>query len=98
MKQTPGHRENGGMDRYFQQSLTWSYNTSAAFNARYMPAGFVFDVNGSSIFASDDIRQYILGFLCSVVCRYILSITNATITTQAGNIRDLPLAIKTQMK
>lgn len=94
MKQTPGHRENGGMDRYFQQSLTWSYNTSAAFNARYMPAGFVFDVNGSSIFASDDIRQYILGFLCSVVCRYILSITNATITTQAGNIRDLPLAIK----
>lgn len=91
MKQTSGHRENGGAERYFQHSLTWSYNTSGAFNARYMPQGFVFDVNGSSIFPAENDYSFVLAFLLSTVCRYILSITNATITTQAGNIRDLPL-------
>jgi hypothetical protein len=92
MKATSGHRENGGIERYFQKSLTWSYNTSGAFNARYMPTGFVFDVNGSSIFPNcEQDYEYILSFLCSCVCRYILGITNATITTQAGNIRDLPI-------
>ena len=91
MKQTSGHRENGGAERYFQRSLTWSYNTSGAFNARYMPQGFVFDVNGSSIFPAENDYSFVLAFLLSTVCRYILSITNATITTQAGNIRDLPL-------
>ena len=96
MKRTSGHRENGGADRYFQRSLTWSYNTSGAFNARYMPQGFVFDVNGSSIFPERQNYAYVLAFLLSTVCRYILSITNATITTQAGNIRDLPIVIEDQ--
>lgn len=96
MDNTSGHRENGGLEKYFHRSLTWSYNTTGAFNARYMPQGFVFDVNGSSIFPKDERYEYILAFLCTVVCRYILSITNATITTQAGNIRDLPLIVKSK--
>lgn len=91
MKSTSGHRENGGAEKYFCKSLTWSYNTSGAFNARLMPTGFVFDVNGSSIFPVEDNYNFVLSFLLSIVCRYILGITNATITTQAGNIRDLPI-------
>lgn len=94
MRQTSGHRENGGASHYFKKSVTWSYNTSGAFNARYMPDGFVFDVNGSSIFPKDNDYNYILSFLLSSVCRYILNFTNATITTQAGNIRDLPMVYK----
>ena len=92
MRQTPGHRENGGAEKYFVKSITWSYITSGAFNARMMPTGFVFDVNGSSIFPkAEQDYSYILAFLCSTVCRYILGVINATLTTQAGNIRDLPI-------
>lgn len=93
MKATSGHRENGGGNRYFCRSITWSYITSGAFNARIMPTGFVFDVNGSSIFPEEANYRYIVSFLCSTVCRYLLGIINSTITTQAGNIRDLPLII-----
>lgn len=93
MKKTSGHRENGGGPRYFCKSITWSYLTAGAFNARVMPTGFVFDVHGSSIFPEDENYCYVVSFLCSVVCRYLLGITNSTITTQAGNIRDLPLKI-----
>ena len=54
MKETSGHRENGGYEVYFHKGITWSYSTMAAFSCRVMPTGFVFDVNGSSIFMPEE--------------------------------------------
>lgn len=64
MKQTSGHRENGGYDYYFHKGMTWTYSTMAAFGARVMPEGFVFDVNGSSLFLPEKYYNYVLCF-CS---------------------------------
>ena len=91
MKQTSGHRENGGYDYYFHKGMTWTYSTMAAFGARIMPEGFVFDVNGSSLFLPEKYYNYILCFLQSCVGRFIIDSTKSAFSIQAGTIRNLPV-------
>lgn len=91
MAETSGHRENGGLDLYFHRGITWSYSTMGAFSARIMPDGFVFDVNGSSIFMPDKYFFFTLGFLQSSVARFIIDSIKSAFSIQAGTIRDLPI-------
>ena len=91
MKQTSGHRENGGYDYYFHKGMTWTYSTMAAFGARVMPEGFVFDVNGSSLFLPEKYYNYVLCFLQSCVGRFIIDSTKSAFSIQAGTIRNLPV-------
>lgn len=91
MKQTSGHRENGGYDYYFHKGMTWTYSTMAAFCARIMPTGFVFDVNGSSLFLPEKYYNYVLCFLQSCVGRFIIDSTKSAFSIQAGTIRNLPI-------
>ena len=71
--------------------MTWSYSTMAAFCARIMPYGFVFDVNGSSLFLPDGYYNYVLAFLQSSVGRFIIDSTKSAFSIQAGTIRNLPI-------
>ena len=91
MRQTSGHRENGGYDYYFHKGMTWTYSTMAAFGARIMPEGFVFDVNGSSLFLPEKYYNYVLCFLQSCVGRFIIDSTKSAFSIQAGTIRNLPV-------
>ena len=91
MKQTSGHRENGGYEFYFHKGMTWTYSTMAAFCARVMPIGFVFDVNGSSLFLPEKYYNYVLCFLQSCVGRFIIDSTKSAFSIQAGTIRNLPI-------
>ena len=91
MRLTSGHRENGGYDYYFHKGMTWTYSTMAAFCARIMPRGFVFDVNGSSLFLPEELFNYILCFLQSCVGRFIIESTKSAFSIQAGTIRNLPV-------
>lgn len=91
MKHTSGHRENGGYDYYFHKGMTWTYSTMAAFGARIMPEGFVFDVNGSSLFLPEKYYNYVLCFLQSCVGRFIIDSTKSAFSIQAGTIRNLPV-------
>lgn len=91
MKLTSGHRENGGYDYYFHKGMTWTYSTMAAFCARVMPSGFVFDVNGSSLFLPESYYNYVLCFLQSCVGRFIIDSTKSAFSIQAGTIRNLPI-------
>ena len=91
MDKTSGHRENGGYDFYFHKGMTWSYSTMAAFCARVMPSGFVFDVNGSSLFMPEEYHNYTLAFLQSTVGRLLIDSTKSAFSIQAGTIRNLPL-------
>ncbi|MDO4647205.1 MAG: BREX-1 system adenine-specific DNA-methyltransferase PglX [Eubacteriales bacterium] len=98
MKNTSGHRENGGLEYYFHRGMTWSYSTMAAFSARVMPTGFVFDVNGSSIFMPDKYHLFTLAFLQSSVGRFIIDSTKSAFSVQAGTIRNLPIVGETNME
>ena len=92
MNRMTGHRENGGKDFYFRKGITWSFISSSRFGVRSRPSGSLFDVAGSTLFVNEDkIYYYVLGFLSSLVCNYILGALNPTLNYQAGNIKSLPL-------
>lgn len=64
MKSLSGHRHDG-RERYFQESITWSFASSNNFGAKYTPTGFAFDVGGSSMFLDNGEVKYVTGLLCS---------------------------------
>ncbi len=91
LRETSGHRENGGYDFYFREGITWTFISSSKFGVRYRPFGSVFDVAGSALFAEKEVLYYLLAFLCSSVSGYILKMLNPTMNYQAGNIKSLPV-------
>lgn len=91
MSKTSGHRENGGYNEYFHKGMTWSYSTMTSFCARVMPYGFVFDVNGSSLFLPDKYFNFVLAFLQSCVGRFLIESIKSAFSIQAGTIRNLPI-------
>lgn len=91
MKSMSGHRENGGYDFYFKKGITWTFISSTKFGVRSRPYGSLFDVAGSTLFVDDNKYEYILAFLSSNVCNYILKMLNPTLNYQAGNIKSIPI-------
>ncbi len=96
MKTMSGHRENGGHDYYFKKGITWTFISSSKFGVRMRPTGSLFDVAGSTLFTSDEYFDYLLAFLSSNVCNYILGMLNPTLNYQAGNIKSLPIRLGSQ--
>ncbi len=74
---------------YGKPGLTWTFTSSSAFGIRYTDPGFLFDVNGSSLFPEEKTYQ-VLALLCSVVANHFLRALNPTISFQSGNIADVP--------
>ena len=94
MKTMSGHRENGGYDYYFKKGITWTFISSSKFGVRSRPYGSIFDVAGSTLFLDDSLYYYVLAFMSSNVCNYILKMLNPTLNYQAGNIKSIPIKIE----
>ena len=72
---------------YFKPSIAWSLTSSIGPAFRYFPSGFIFDVNGMSLFTDN------LGLICYLntkLCSCFLSIINPTLASQIGNVAVLP--------
>ena len=80
-------------DYYFLPSVTWSKISSGSIAFRYKPAGHIFDVAGTSIFASEDIRRYIHGFCNSSVALAIANAISPTLNYEVGHIASFPIII-----
>lgn len=78
---------------YFKKSITWSFISSRYLGARFSPTGFIFDVQGSSLFPPDDYLIYFTGFMCSKLSTIFLSVLNPTLSFQVVNIKTLPIII-----
>ena len=78
-------------DFYFLPAITWSLTSSNAFGCRYRPEGYVFDINGMSLFPNviDDSSK-ILALLNSKVADRVLRILNPTMAFQIGDISSIP--------
>jgi len=76
---------------YFKKALTWSFIGTTKIGMRYRDNGFIFDVQGSSIFPKNEDIYYILGFFCSNVVNPLLVAMNPTLSFQVGNIASLPI-------
>lgn len=80
-----------GETNYFKPSITWTDLGSSRFGVRRSPAGFVFDVSGSSAFPTAEQTNLIAGFLCSSVALHFLTLLNPTMHFQVGNVAALPV-------
>lgn len=74
----------------FKKGLT--FNLTGGFSARFKEDGFLFDVQGSSLFPNLNFLYAILGFLNSKLVTPLLRITNPTMVTQVGDLKLLPIA------
>ena len=91
--------ENGGRprsraqntDSYFRESISWSKISSGSPAFRYFPSGFIYDVAGTSIFASEEIRKSILSFTNSAVAYEELTAIAPTLNFEVGQIATLPI-------
>lgn len=86
----PAHAFN--LDYIFKENITWNSITSSNFSARFIKQGSLFDASGSFAHNSRTNNNYfLLGFLCSKITFYLLSLINPTLNFQKGNISNLPL-------
>lgn len=79
---------------FFKEGITWSHTTSSVYGARYLPSGHLFNVEAPTLFISDNIIYYTLGFLNSCIAQKYLSAINSTMHYLVGNILGLPLVYK----
>lgn len=87
----PSNSKPKNMEYYFKESITWSFVSSTSFGVRYSKAGAIFDIAGSSVFASKDNIKYLTGFLCSKIVFEFLKLLNPTLNFQVGNVGSLPI-------
>jgi hypothetical protein len=76
---------------FFREALTWSFIGRTSLAVRYRKEGFIFDIQGSSIFPDTIVINYVLSYLCSRLVNEFISILNPTMSFQVGNIADLPI-------
>jgi hypothetical protein len=69
--------------------VTWTFTTSKRFNARLSPGGFIFDVNGSTLFPKN--IRIVLGILNTSLAQVLLGFINPTISFQVGDLARLPI-------
>ncbi|MCA9801359.1 MAG: N-6 DNA methylase [Cyanobacteria bacterium HKST-UBA02] len=79
-----------GESFYFQEGITYSYIGTRGFKARLLSPGSIFDIASSALFSPTVDRFYLLGFLNSALCRFILGILNPTVNFQIGDLRRIP--------
>jgi hypothetical protein len=73
--------------------VSWSKISSGAPAFRYYPAGFIFDVAGTSIFASTNLeRAGLLSFLNSQIALEQLAAVAPTLNYEVGQVASLPVA------
>jgi len=75
----------------FRQSITWSKISSGNIAFRFKPEGHLFDVAGTSIFASDSIQKFLLGFCNSKVALIIANVLSPSLNYEVGHIANFPI-------
>ena len=83
----------GNDELFFKSGVTWSHTTSSVFGARYLPKGFLFNVEAPTLFTDSTNVLYFLALLNSCVSQMYLNAINATMHYLVGNISALPVII-----
>lgn len=77
-------------DFFFKEGICWSFINFSRFAVRYKPAGYIFDVQGTSAFPQKENIEEVMAILCSKVGYHFLSCLNPTLSFQAGNVSCVP--------
>ena len=89
-------KENGSVIRnekfFFNEGVTWKRICSNIITLRYLPAGFIFDQSGDSMFMIGEINIFfMLGFLNSKVAMLAFQFIAPTMNLTTGNMNKLPI-------
>jgi hypothetical protein len=76
---------------YFQPSVSWSKIGTGEPTFRCYPEGFIFDVAGMSMFASEDTLLHLAAVCNSSVARAMLAATSPTLNFEVGALANLPV-------
>lgn len=76
---------------YFQEGLTFSFVGTRGLAVRRLPAGCIFDVGGSAIFADKGELDFLLAYLNSSFISAVAKLLNPTINFQIGDLKQLPV-------
>jgi hypothetical protein len=76
---------------YFRAGLCFSFVSTEQFSVRLLPAGCIFDVAASAIFAEESERMFLLAYMNSRMMRSISKLINPTINMQVGDVKRLPI-------
>jgi len=76
---------------YFKPGLCFSFINKSRLAVRRLPAGCIFDVASSAIFADQGKEDFLFGYLNSTFASAVMSCLNPTINVQVGDVRRLPL-------
>jgi hypothetical protein len=78
--------------QFFNEGITWKRISSGSFSFRYLPADFIFDQAGDSMFAKDEkLLLYIMAFVNSKVAYRLSECISPTLNLTAGNMVKMPL-------
>lgn len=86
-----GGSTNHNLDQIFKPAIVWSKITSSVPSFRVSEKGFLYDdASGVCTIDSGTSRYSVLGFLCSKVGRFFMSVINPTLNIQPGNMAAMP--------
>ena len=83
---------------YFRECFSWSKVATDTLAFRYKPCGHLFDVAGTSVFATKDMMYYLLGLCNSCVAMKILKTLSPTVNFEVGHIASLPIILDKEKK
>ncbi|EFK06071.1 conserved hypothetical protein [delta proteobacterium NaphS2] len=92
VKSPPGNGPLRDFPYYFLPGVTWTHTTAKGLNARYMPPGFICNVEGMACYPELEfgLVELSLAILNSKLACYITNQLNPTIHYGAREIGDLP--------
>lgn len=79
------------LDYMFRRSISWTLISSKKISVRFYDYGYLFDTNGSCVFAEDSQLNMLLAFLNTNIVENFLSFLNPTLNFTPGNVASLPI-------
>lgn len=76
---------------YFRPGLCFSFINKAGLAVRRLPAGAIFDVASSAIFAPAEEEDFLLAYLNSTLVSILAKSINQTINLQVGDLKKIPV-------
>lgn len=76
---------------YFRPGLCFSFINKSGLAVRRLPAGAIFDVGSSAIFAKPEDENFLLAYLNSSLIGMLAKNINQTINVQVGDLKKLPV-------
>lgn len=77
---------------YFKSGITWNKLSSSNFGVRFVPDGYISDDTARIIVSDHEKSIYLVGVLCSKVCREFLEVLSPTMSFTNSELKKIPFA------